>query len=95
MAVGDVINGIGANTTALDFQPAATVEICITSVGGNDNYVSFYNGVTESRCGFIASASVERVPDTKLVKMFISNTNYLRFSAPNVNAASYSGIQIK
>ena len=32
MAVGDVVSGVSAVTTALSFQPAVGVSVCITSV---------------------------------------------------------------
>ena len=39
MASGDIVNSVGLGTgTTITFQPAVTVSICITSLGGNGGW---------------------------------------------------------
>tara|TARA_R110000751_G_scaffold49815_1_gene110692 strand:+ start:402 stop:662 length:261 start_codon:yes stop_codon:yes gene_type:complete len=86
MAVGDVVNGIGvANNVFYYFQPAATVEILITSGIAQTANIGLSNGVTDSYAPNF---------ETKPVKLFITNTNYLVYYA-SANFVSYSGLQIK
>ncbi len=85
MAVGDVVNGL-FNTGSLTFQPAAGVEVCITSCMSWSSNIMMTNGVTEV---YAAGASQERMN----TKMMINNTNFIKMLGANNN--SYSGIQIK
>ena len=89
MAVGDIVNGIGGDNLILDLQPAAGVEVMITSFGSDTKgvQISLFNGVTRSLC--------EGSPMLN-IKMMINNTNYMRI--PNGGAGffnNYTGIQIK
>lgn len=88
MAVGDVVNGIA--TVTGNFQPAAGVEVLITSIGqtgAGDGYY-LYNGAITA---VILAASSTTPPRLRLG---INNTIYLRYviAANNVH---YSGIQTK
>lgn len=92
MAVGDVVNGISAVATLIDFQPAAGVEVMITeagsTTGGGTARPAMYDGT------LISYLEVSVV--TFRGKMFINNTRYLRVN-PGIAGESghYSGIQIK
>ena len=93
MAIGDIINGIGANTTSLTFTPAAGVEIIIFQASAGDTpYIHLSNGVTRSQiyASYSGTTGLGR-----LVKIGITNTNYLQIDAGTAEAGSYSGIQIK
>jgi hypothetical protein len=90
MAVGDVVNGID-NGALLIFQPAAGVEVCITSACAWLTSTALFDG---TKIAYI-SQSAGGSTDTNInVKIMINNTNYLRVTG-TVNGSSYSGIQIK
>jgi hypothetical protein len=89
MAVGDVVNDVGADNVILDFQPAAGIEAVITSFGSDGGTVpiSLYDGTNRSLC--------EAAPMLN-IKMFVNNSNYMRI--PNAGAGkfnNFTGIQIK
>ena len=92
MAVGDIVNGISADNTIIDFQPAAGVEVVITSfVTALGNQATFFNGTNTANAwvaaidsGFFAN-----------VKMFIDNTIFLRVVAQgNAKFGGFSGITV-
>lgn len=94
MAVGDVVNGIGASAGALSFQPAAGVECMISMCGNNANNdinIEITNGVLSSRI----TNQYFAIMSTMNIKLFINNTNYLNLTAFAGNSNCYSGIQIK
>lgn len=98
MAVGDVVSGIGAAATILDFQPAAGVECVITYVSstaqaGNQHAAHVYDGTNQDTGVFYSDANLVY---TGPIKIFINNTNYLRLTAPPAGLkASYTGVQTK
>ena len=50
MAVGDIVTGMSGNNVVLDFQPAAGVEIMISSAMGQWNTTALlriYNGTNQ------------------------------------------------
>jgi len=91
MAVGDVVNGFGAVAGAtLNFQPAAGVEVMISSAGANGNQIRLFNGAADS----YNSVGVTGQDGTSgNLKIFITNTNYLQV-VPTGIFASFTGIQI-
>lgn len=92
MAVGDVINGLAAATTFVNFQPAAGVEVAITSITGQEGDVELglYNGVSYGQ------TNLQKDPAMTLFiqRFMINNTNYLRMYS-NGQIGSFTGIQIK
>lgn len=93
MAVGDVVSGISASNTLLDFQPAAGVECIVTSSGfnGTANGVQMYDG-TLAASGRGATTDVNPIGS---LKMFINNTRYLRLPAVTSISTYYSGVVTK
>ena len=93
MAVGDVVADV-VNTTgaAVDFQPAAGTEFCITSATSQDNSarIGIYDGTTVTN--FVKS---DIAPYVTNIKIFITNSHYLRLNSAGTSVMSYSGIQIK
>lgn len=102
MVVGDVINDAFslATATALNFQPAAGVEIIITQVGHevtttvNDAFFFIYDGVNAA----VIYVNFQQVQyDLRShIRAGITNTNHFRiFNADGVaRQFAYSGIQI-
>lgn len=91
MAVGDVINDV--QNADITFQPAAGVEVMITSYGSihdGDNCVILINGANSSYNNLNTSYTSNYYQP----KVFINNTNYLKIDG-NTLVRSYSGIQIK
>tara|TARA_R110000803_G_scaffold25353_1_gene60578 strand:- start:21 stop:287 length:267 start_codon:yes stop_codon:yes gene_type:complete len=88
MAVGDVVNGL-STTADLIIQPAATVELCITSYGSMVTNSYLTNGVIQAylRAGI-------GVLDQIINKLLITNTNYLKILVDG-NGCHYTGVQIK
>jgi hypothetical protein len=87
MAVGDVVSGISANNTTLNFQPAAGVEIMLTAFSGG-----FGGGITD---GVVIGSSMF-VNYTETKKIFITNTNYITIAPGGAGFyGAYTGIQIK
>ena len=91
MAVGDIVNNVGAVNTLLTFQPAVGVSILITSSGGNSNTVRITNGVVTSLVGNATLAS----NFLSNYKLFINNTNYLYIDPVATYGCFYSGIQVQ
>ena len=89
MAIGDIINSV--ETVAFSFQPAASVEIIITSVSTNPNneYVYLTDGAND-RISMLYDVSIPS--GFTNVKIGITNTYYLKVT---VTGGTYSGIQIK
>lgn len=94
MAVGDAVNGISAVGTLVDFQPAASVEVCITSV-----LVTTLIGAT------LTDATLTTVDqslrnDLALgggvnIKLFVNNTRFLRIAVAASVSTGFSGITTK
>lgn len=92
MAVGDVINGISAVGTNLSYQPAAGVEVMITSIFMPDETTANKFRLTD---GTFESASPTFETSVSNVKMMINNTNYLILKAITSKVTGFTGIQIK
>ena len=91
MAAGDVVNGITSGSNIF-FQPAAGVEIMITSLGDIDD-ASCSGGLWNGAAG---SDVISRGAGYMFQpKIFINNTNYLFVWGSGTNNRGYSGIQIK
>ena len=55
MVAGDVVNGLAAViSTALNFQPAATVEVMVSTVGSYNVIFDVTNGVVAGMMSFSA-----------------------------------------
>ena len=91
MATGDIVNEIFPTFAVWhNFQPAAGVEIIITSSFGYTlQSVGLYNGVTRSNISIDYT-----VGNLTNIKVGINNTNYLSVYG-TTTAPAYSGIQIK
>ena len=86
MVKGDVINGTGAAAAVLNYQPAAGVEVVITTADTNEK-VLFYDGTN--------SAPVLAAGTTP-IKIFLNNTLYLRLDAgAAATYRAFSGVQVK
>jgi hypothetical protein len=97
MAVGEVVNGIFTSIGVYhDFQPAATVQVIITSLHGAFSgtlNAGLYDGTTHSGVNVSYTTYWTAAPCN--VKIGINNTNYLRIYTNSGSPPSYSGIQIK
>jgi|TARA_R110000823_G_scaffold199185_1_gene330294 hypothetical protein len=93
MASGDVVNGLSATNVSLSFQPAATVECAITSMGAYGQWISITNGVISSVTVNGGDGTV--APSQGNIKLMINNTNYITINANATSGGSYTGIQIK
>ena len=89
MAVGDIINSV--ETVAFSFQPAASVEIMLTSVSTNPNseYVYLTDGANDR---IITLFDIAKPSGDTNIKVGITNTYYLKVTA---TGGTYSGIQLK
>ena len=94
MAAGDVVSGQGGIGATYNFQPAAGVEVMISSAGNNSQgWFYLYNG---SILSGVYSMSPGNAHDTFLIKIFINNTIYIQMEASGAGKYNgFSGIQIK
>jgi len=93
LVVGDVVSAFGLDNSILDFQPAAGVEVVVTSVntGGSGSGVQLYNGTT---AGIDTSLRADSA-DLGSLKFFVNNTNYLRVGANGAgNFTAFTGVQV-
>ena len=90
MVVGDVVAGVFNAATALNFQPAAGIEIAITAFGSYAQDVAMTDGtiVALARNG----TGYQETPNSKIM---INNNIYIISLAASANGSYYSGIQIK
>lgn len=95
MAAGDVVSGMSAVNTVLNFQPAAGVECVITSVfmSGIANYT--YILMHDTASGGDAEAGTFTSPAPMNMKYFINNTRYLKMYAIAGGRTAFTGIQLK
>lgn len=106
MARGDVVSDVQSKAAGadLDFQPAGSDEYMITEVGSNQRTgstpnktpnveVILYDGAIESIIRMAGENGAWAAP----LKLFITNTNYLRLTNADGSTAviSYCGIQTK
>ncbi len=93
--IENIVNGISAAATILDFQPATDIQVIITSVGDDSVsslHVSLYNGTDDSR--FFSGLGTANFT-TSNMQMFINNTNYLRmYSAGTGKLTSFTGYEL-
>jgi len=93
MASGDIVGGISDPDTTLNFQPAATVNICITWINGSNtgSGMSLYNGTISSSTGTFTNLGGGQLS----LKLMIDNTNYLSIAGQGgASRSGYTGIQI-
>jgi len=94
MAAGDVVNGFLSHPS--NFQPAAGVEVVITSFMLNSagNAQITLKGLTDAQ-NYIGGTEGDGIGGSLMnIKFFINNTNYLRNQTGH-GPAGYTGIQIK
>lgn len=93
MVAGDVVSEVGAVGAHLIFQPAAGVEVLVTT--------SMSTQVANPRLtdGILVSYPTNSSASTPIsqvnIKVFINNTNYLYVYQGVGSANSFTGIQIK
>ena len=94
MVVGDIVNGLGAAiATAYYFQPAAGVEVMITSVLGQGTEV--LGGLSDGATNCMTKLSNFTNFGSGNCKIGLTNTNYLVYFSLNSSPPAYTGIQIK
>ena len=87
MVAGDVVNDVwGAGVQS--FQPAASVEVAITSLTSWSDYYVLTDGVQNANIPNNTNSTANT--NTKIM---INNTHYIQSN--NINFGFYSGIQIK
>ena len=90
MAVGDVVSGL-SKTGDLIFQPAVSVEVCITSYGAWANA----GGITDGTVFALTRNSLNGASAPITSKLMINNTIYLKILVDASSGVHYTGIQIK
>jgi len=97
MAVGDIICEVSALGAALNFQPAAGVEIMISSLAGRDMwfYITETVGALTARLGFVQNGGTGLLASYRVTKTFISNTQIITSDTFVGDSACITGIQIK
>lgn len=102
MAAGDIISGFSAAATELIFQPAAGVEIIITTIGAGTNPDAMNASVRLTNAvGNLATVSghptsLPGVAATTMTRIGITNTIFMQLSAGAAGLfTAYSGIQVK
>lgn len=93
MATDDTVNGISAENTILDFQPAAGVQVIITDVTDFATGHQLYNGTTAT-IGAIAVTGATQIISQAPISLGINNTRYLRLPATAATYKSYSGVTL-
>tara|TARA_R110000751_G_scaffold231634_1_gene332907 strand:- start:53 stop:331 length:279 start_codon:yes stop_codon:yes gene_type:complete len=92
MVSGDVVNGIGAVNTILNFQPAVNIEVCLTQALIYTHWTDLTDGANPQPIfQWHTTASNNPIP----TKILINNTNYITMRADASYGGVYTGIQIK
>tara|TARA_R110000737_G_C14347009_1_gene444405 strand:+ start:368 stop:652 length:285 start_codon:yes stop_codon:yes gene_type:complete len=94
MALGDVVNGIGPANTLTSFQPAAGVEVILTHVSMNSQWI-YLGTAAGAGSGLLLNSSIQAGQTVLDAKVCINNTNFVWFNAGAASSANWSGIQIK
>jgi len=93
MAVGDVVSDVSASNTAIDFQPAAGVEVVVTAYGmdGVATQGNLSDGSETSL--LIATGTQGQRSDQTKTKVFVGNDVFLNIVALGVGVfGSFCGI---
>lgn len=104
MAVGDVVSDVTASVAAAansDFQPAAGVEVLMFAFGSSDLSGTAPDGIPDMDVKLFDGTNEAIIMNENTatlwgrVKVFLTNTNYLRMTNTSASGAnlSYSGIQ--
>ena len=99
MAVGDVVVGLAINSVS--FQPAAGVEVVLTSFGINQKWAQLYDGTNYANVFYFADnnaggQNTGTGQGSGGAKLCINNSVYFRGTPSAYNDGGfYSGIQIK
>lgn len=95
LVVGDVVNGLSGDNAILIFQPAAGVEVVITTQNTDAISASIqtFDGVNDSFT--ITSSANSGRTNFMNMKLFITNALHVRFLALGVGSRSaFSGVEI-
>ncbi len=93
MAVGDIISDATIKNSYVNFQPAAGVEVILTSVFGNsDGVVSIQNGVLTGYSQFVTGS--KNFNSGFNVKIGVTNSVFVGIYSTG-DDGGYTGIQIK
>jgi len=95
MVVGDVVGDISVVATLLDFQPAAGVEAVITAITMDANVGFDGNYYDGTRISNLQTTAAGFAMDPSNIKLFITNTNYLRINSVPAKSTGFTGVQIK
>ena len=91
MAIGDIVNGVSAVSTALQFQPAIGVSICLKSVSNYNSWIRINDGTNSALCAGLGTLTVGTNMNTKIM---IDNSVYLYIDSSSGQSSHYTGIQI-
>ena len=87
MAIGDIIGAFSGNGAQLQYQPAGTIKILVTTIGGGANSCRIHDGTNYSTLIGTSGATP--------VKFFIDNSFYLHLDAQGAGQyGGFTGIQI-
>ena len=100
MAVGDIIVGIQAAGAFTNYQPSSSVELIVTSLTGQNQYMYFgqydgtnFNGTRGEGNQYLIGAG-SAYGQMSNMKLGITNTYYFRFYSDS-GRAYFSAIQTK
>jgi hypothetical protein len=94
MAVGDVVADVASGTN-LTFQPAAGVEVVITSVFMNAAGTADRIKLSDAALTVFCPASTAIAANPLNTKICINNTTYLTLTDSGGAGCGYTGLQIK
>jgi len=87
MAIGDIVGAFSGSGAQLQYQPAGTIKILVTTIGGGANSCRIHNGSVYS--SLISNQNITPV------KFFIDNSFYLHLDAQGAgNYGGFTGIVI-
>ena len=95
MVAGDVVNGISATGTIMSFQPAAGVEVMITSVSVYNTWLYVTDGSPGIAALTLNYGTTTYQGNALNTKIMINNTNYIMIDVSTGQETHYTGIQIK
>jgi len=92
MAVGDIVSEFSGDNAELDFQPAAGVDVLITSVAASSSAANITDGTDFAE---IMNTDGNAGTTQNMLKVFINNTNRIQVGAQGAGVHSaLSGIVV-